>query len=214
MVVATALCGAMAGTAARAQAFDDRPSTLKPILNMIVGGDDDTKADIDFRERPSLVVPKTRDLPPPRPGVGPRVANWPQDQEVVRRRDEAARVRGPAQIELNRNPVLDKAELMRGRTNDAPVAVSLCDTYVGGIQDCAPTPMEKIKRVFSLGSSNDEVVVVGKEPDRGYLTEPPRGYRRASQTVKATKDGGYEREDAANPAAYYRNQAKRDSDYR
>ena len=205
---------ALAGSAAHAQTFDDRPSTFAPIMGLIGSDDDSKKGDIDFRERPPLVVPKTRDLPQPRPGVGARAANWPQDQDIVRRRDEEARARAPQQIDINKNPALDKRELMLGRSDDQPVAVQLCDTYVNGIQDCAPTTMDKIKRVFTLGNSNTDVVVVGKEPDRSYLTEPPRGYRRATQTVKATREAGYEREDAANASKYIRDQAKRDSDYR
>ena len=76
--------------------------------------------------------------------------------------------------------------------------------------------MEKIKRVFSLGgdSANRDVVVVGKEPSREYLTEPPPGYRRASQTTKATLETRYEREDASDPRAYFREQEKRNSEYR
>ena len=213
-MAATAVIAGIAGMAssAQAQSFDDRPSTIGPIIGMFTGGDD-TKADIDFRERPALVVPKTHDLPPPRPSAG-RAANWPQDQEVTRRRNEAARAHEPTQIEYNKNPALSKAELMRGRSDDEPVAVSICETYTNGTPDCAPTAMEKIKRVFTLGDSNKDIVVVGKEPDRGYLTEPPRGYRRASQTMKATREAGYEREDNGNAQKYFRDQAKRDSDYR
>ena len=72
--------------------------------------------------------------------------------------------------------MLTKQELMRGRSDDAPVAVNLCDTYISGTPDCAPTAMDKIKRVFTLGDTQRDVVIVGKEPDREYLTEPPRGY--------------------------------------
>ena len=204
---------------ALAQSFDDRPSTFAPLMNIIGGGDDaPSKGEIDFRERAPIVVPKggVADLPPPRPGVGPRVANWPQDQDAARRREDTARARVPEQIEWNRNPLLSKRELMDGRSDEKSVAVSLCDTYVNGVQDCAPTPMEKIKRVFTLSgdSADRDVVVVGKEPTREYLTEPPRGYRSASQTTRVTRETSYERPDPSDPGAYYREQAKRNSDYR
>ncbi len=199
-----------------AQTFDDRPSTFGPIMGFIGVGKDNTEdsAQIDFRERPPLVVPKAMDLPAPQPGVKARVANWPQDQDVVRRREEAAAARMPQQIEVNKNPVLTKQELMRGRSDDAPTAVNLCDTYTNGVQDCAPTAMDKIKRVFTLGESKGDVVVVGKEPDRKYLTEPPRGFRRASQTTRATVEGGYQRPDASDPKLYMREQEKRNEAYR
>lgn len=215
LAVLAAFAGGVAVTSGPACAFDDRPSTFSPLLGFLgVGGDaEKDKDDIDFRERPPLVVPRGSDLPAPRPGSSNRTAAWPKDQDVVRRRDEAAQARVPRQIELNKNPVLERRELARGRTDEEGVAVSVCDTYVNGIPDCAPTPMEKIKQVFA-GKPDRDVVVVGKEPDRQYLTEPPRGYRRATQTTKATVEGGYERPDPSNAQQYYRDQAKRNSEYR
>lgn len=196
-------------------AFDDRPSTFAPLMSFIgVGKDEPAKGDIDFRERAPIVVPKNLALPAPQPGVGPKVANWPKDPDVSRRRDEDARARVPQQIYINANPALDKRELMQGRSDAAPVAVDLCDTFVNGVRDCAPTPMEKVKRVFSLGDTNRDVILVGKEPTREYLTEPPRGFRTASETTKATREGGYERPNDADPGKYYRDEAKRNSDYR
>jgi hypothetical protein len=181
----------------------------------IVGGGSDDGGDIDFRERAPLVVPKSGELPPPVPSAGKRAANWPQDQEVVRRRDAAAKARQPSQIEVNKNPVLDKKELLSGRNDDPSVAVNICDNYVNGAQDCERTPMEKIKRVFTLGGdAQSDVVVVGKEPDRSYLTEPPKGYRRATQVVAPGTERPYERPDESDPKKYYRDEAKRNSDYR
>lgn len=201
-----------------AQAFNDRPSTFGPIMGFLGVGSDNTEdsAGIDFRERPPLVVPKNLDLPAPQPGARTtRAANWPQDQDVVRRREEAARARVPQQIEVNKNPALTKQELMQGRSDDAPTAVNLCDNYTNGAPDCAPTAMDKIKRVFTLGGDSPrDVVMVGKEPDRKYLTEPPKGFRNASKTTKATMEGGYERPDNSDPKLYLREQALRDQSYR
>ncbi len=215
MAVLAALGGALAASAGPAWAFDDRPSTFSPLMSFLGVGSDSTsdKEDIDFRERPALVVPKGADLPAPRPGAAGRVANWPKDPAVVRRRAEAAHAGAPQESDLNKNPTLARGELARGRTDEPGVAVSLCDTYVNGIPDCSPTSMDKITQVFANKTERD-VVVVGKEPDRKYLTEPPRGYRRPTETTKATTEGGYERPDNANAAQYYRDQAKRNSEYR
>ena len=54
---AMVLAGALAASTA-ARAFDDRPSAFDPVLNVIgLGKDNEDKPDIDFRERPKLVVP-------------------------------------------------------------------------------------------------------------------------------------------------------------
>src|ERR1700761_5905346 len=45
-------------------------------------------AGINYQERPPLVVPPTRDLPPPQTDdVARRNAAWPQDQDEKRRRE-------------------------------------------------------------------------------------------------------------------------------
>ena len=99
LFAAAGLAGGLASfaTPVFAQAFDDRQSTFAPLIGIIGGGDDTVKSDIDFRERAPLVVPKTVDLPSPKPGVGPRVVNWPKDQDTARRREEAAAARVPQQ---------------------------------------------------------------------------------------------------------------------
>jgi hypothetical protein len=54
-------------------------------------------------------------------------------------------------------------------------------------------------RFKSLNPDKSEVVAAGQEPGRVYLTQPPKGYLRATQTVKATVEAPVQREDAANP---------------
>lgn len=91
LAAATVWAGLVA-SAIPARAFDDKPSTFEPLLNMFaLGKDSEDKPTIDFRERPKLVVPKTMELPPPQTDRGERAANWPKDQDIVRRQQAAAR---------------------------------------------------------------------------------------------------------------------------
>lgn len=58
------------GGSTPALAFDDKPSTFDPLINIIgLGKDEDEKPAIDFRERPALVVPKSTELPALRPAA-------------------------------------------------------------------------------------------------------------------------------------------------
>src|SRR5487761_1933969 len=99
--VATLVVSGFLGGSVPARAFDDKPSTFDPILNLIgLGKDDSEKPQIDFRERPKLVVPKNDDLPPPQAGAA-HAANWPVDQDVRRQRAAAAAARAPRVISLN-----------------------------------------------------------------------------------------------------------------
>lgn len=193
---------------APAQAFDDRASTLEPLWNILgVGKDGDEKPDIDFRERPKLVVPKTKDLPPPQATNANRPANWPTDPNVARRRDAEAAARGPRTVEINTNPIIRKPELLEGRTTEPRSQNEICEGQANlGTPDCStPTAAEKLKRVFGGGQDKD-VLVPGREPDRTYLTEPPRGYRAATRAVAAEKAKPVERPDYSDPKQYLRDQ--------
>lgn len=203
--------GALAGSAP-AFAFDDKPSTFEPLLGMVgLGKDNDEKPDIDFRERPKLVVPKGNALPPPQAGSSTRGANWPQDVDTTRRRAAEAAARAPRQIEVNKDLRLSRTEIDAGRSNAPETSQTLCDSYNSGAPDCgARTPVEKLKQVFSLGGGdNSDTVTPGYEPKREYLTEPPSGYRKARTAQKATTEKPRERKDEANAAEYYRDQARR-----
>ena len=180
--------GLVAGSAP-ARAFDDKPSTFDPLLNVIgLGKDNEEKPQIDYRERPKLVVPKGADLPPPQTSAGQRAANWPQDPDIVRRRQAAAAERAPRAININKNPVLTNDEIQQGRSNAPATAQELCDVRNAGVPDCgALTPADKLKQVFSLGSNaNTDTLKPGVEPPREYLTEPPAGYRTGVSAVKDT----------------------------
>lgn len=186
----TLVWAGLVGGSVPARAFDDKPSSLDPILNFVgLGKDDDEKPQIDFRERPALVVPKSTDLPPPQAGGSQRATNWPVDQDVARQRAAKAAARAPRVINPNANPVLSKSELDQGRSDDKPTSPEICDTRQAGVPDCsALTPVDKLKQVFSLGEGpvNKDVSTPGYEPDRQYLTEPPKGYR-APRTVVEVK---------------------------
>ncbi len=173
-----------------AVAFDDKPSTFDPIMNLIgLGKDDAEKPAIDFRERPALVVPKGDELPSPQAGGSQRAANWPVDHDVARQRAAKAAARAPRVISLNERTSMTPAELQKGRIDQKQDSPEICDERISGTPDCsALTPAEKLKRVFSLGGSEEEknkdVSRPGIEPAREYLTEPPKGYRKATTQVE------------------------------
>lgn len=201
---AAAVWAGFFASAVPARAFDDKPSTFEPLLNMFaLGKDSEDKPDIDFRERPKLVVPRNMDLPPPQTDRGARAANWPKDQEIVRRQQAAAAARAPREsVNINRNPTISPTELMKGRSASFGGGEEICPTKINGVPDCsALTPADKLKQVFSLngGSGSEAPAAPGVEPARDYLTEPPSGYRAPRQVLKATREKG--RQDYQTPTA-------------
>ncbi|MFV0279808.1 MAG: hypothetical protein ACK5JM_03475 [Rhodoblastus sp.] len=190
-----------------ARAFDDKASTFDPILNVIgLGSDSDDKPEIDFRERPKLVVPKNDALPVPTAGVRKRAANWPVDPDVRRRNEARAAARAPRDLngQLKANPALSPTELAKGRSDGPSKNPEVCPTYRNGIPDCGvEEPASKLKQIFSLGSS-DDTPRPGKEPSRDYLTEPPSGYRSPKNVVKATRGGPIRKYESPSASDYAR----------
>ena len=81
------LCGALLAAPAVAfaqQAQDDDDTFEQKIIKNILGGMgvDVGRPGIDYRERSPLVIPPTRDLPPPQAG-DPALRNpaWPRDPD-------------------------------------------------------------------------------------------------------------------------------------
>ncbi len=203
---ALAVAGALAASTS-ARAFDDKPSTFDPVLNVIgLGKDSEDKPEIDFRERPKLVVPKGNELPPPVAGARSRAANWPVDPDVRRRKEAEVAARAPRDLnaQYRANPQLSAAELKEGRSAGPSNNPEVCPTRRNGVPDCGvEEPASKIKQIFSLGSK-DEDLKPGAEPSREYLTEPPTGYRAPKQVVKATQSGPIRKYEAPSAGDYAR----------
>ena len=85
------LTGFSAG-AARAQSSD--PDSIwnldKKIMDNVMHGlglKNGSEEEIEYRERSPLVVPPSRDLPPPQSAIRARDPDWPVDPDVARRQN-------------------------------------------------------------------------------------------------------------------------------
>src|SRR5690242_1075980 len=82
---------------ALAQEDDDELPDTKFFKSMLQGlglkKDGDLKSGVNYQERPPLVVPPTRDLPPPQTTDNAVRGNaaWPKDQDEQRRREASAK---------------------------------------------------------------------------------------------------------------------------
>jgi hypothetical protein len=158
------------------------------------------KPEIDYRERPPLVLPPKMDLRQPQETGARRPESWPQDPDVVRRKKAAAEAhwRGsPAKG----NDVLSKQELMAGRAaNGAPAAPEQrCSDRDHWCLYVKPDDL----RTQGIKADDKPLVGVGEEPEREYLTQPPQGYRVATKKVQPTFEAP-KKDDSADPKAYWR----------
>ncbi len=157
LLLATAVTGLSAASltgSARAQdgVFN---SMLK---NLGLGSNDP----IEYRERPPLVVPQTRDLPPPQSAKGARDPNWPTDPK--------AGVRGARSDQLE--------DLDRLAVPERPAPPDPAVT--------ASTPQKKpaergfFDKMFSK-SDDSRGAVPTNLPSRKTLTQPPVNYEELAR---------------------------------
>jgi hypothetical protein len=185
MLVPAALGVGLAGlvlctnSAARAGDDDVGSSVVGKIMETFGLRDPNSSyAGIDYNERSPLVVPPTRDLPPPEASTAPPAPNWPKDQDMLRRAKAKAEEKKvaphPDNVADSSRPLmpneLDPAGAPRVNTpidSSASANSVMSDPYDHGVK----------KSLFSgIFASKTEYTTFTGEPARETLTDPPPGY--------------------------------------
>jgi hypothetical protein len=179
---------------ALAQEDDDELPDTKFFRGMLSGlglqKDGIQRNGIDYSERPPLVVPPTRDLPPPQNGDAARGnAAWPKDQDEQRRREASAKRKKDAKP-FNWEDLgaqLNPQELKKGAATPKDQALKRSPTEVEEAnRQYKPSELGYVGGVFGSmkdffgGGGSDVVVPFEAEPPRASLTDPPSGYRSPS----------------------------------
>jgi len=173
---------------------DELPDTkfFKSLLRGFGLRNGQENAGINYQERPPLVVPPTRDLPPPQSAdnVARLNAAWPQDQDEKRRHEAAVKRKKEARTfswedlsrqlspnELRNGTGSPKDKALRKRAGETPEEADRQYKpselgYVGGL-------FGDFKGFFT-GNNKDETATFEREPSRASLTDPPTGYRSPS----------------------------------
>src|SRR5512143_665438 len=177
---------------APARAADDDVSIDQKFVRSIMDGlglKRDGEATINYRERAPLVLPPSRDLPPPERGDAV-TANpaWPKDPDVARRKAEAAVERDrniSDERELEQNP-LRPDQLNPSRAKNKKKQASSDNGYQapasGFGSQLMPSELGYKGNLFGtmFGSKKEETAKFTGEPPRDSLTEPPTGYQTPS----------------------------------
>src|SRR5437763_286153 len=188
------LCGmllALPVVASAQQAQDDDDDTFeqKIIKNILGGmGVNVGQPGIDYRERSPLVIPPTRDLPPPQAaGTATHNPAWPReaDHKVVIRKTKNTRA---TPDEPGSESVLTPNELNRGINPRAPRVTDPSQT-TGSVEEAnigrpmSPTQLNN-KGIFNwnalMGTHLNEQTKFESEPTRNALTQQPAGYQTPS----------------------------------
>jgi hypothetical protein len=167
-----------ASSAARAGDDDDGSSMLGTILQGFgLKNPNATYAGIDYNERSPLVVPPTRDLPPPQNASAAPAPDWPKDQDMLRRAkaksaNKKVTPHGDYQSESSRPMRPDEYNLPNRPTPSAAGGGdSSADSLMRDPRDRGAT-----KSLFSGMFKKNEYSTFTGEPTREDLTDPPPGY--------------------------------------
>ena len=200
--------------AAPARAADDEDSIDKKVISGIMEGlglKRDGEAMINYRERSPLVIPPSRELPPPERSDAVTANNpaWPKDPDVARRRAQAAMEKNrniSEEREREQNPL--RPDQLTPGPRPKKKQASKDDGYEsppsGFGSQLLPSELgfKGFGSIFS-GKKEESAKFTG-EPERESLTDPPPGY----QTPSPDQPYGLGKADAPKPKDYYSTHAE------
>jgi hypothetical protein len=176
-----------------ARAADDELSIDQKVMRGIMDGlglKRDGEETINYRERAPLVLPSSRDLPPPEHPDAVTANNpaWPKDPDVARRKAETALEKNrnvsderereqnplrPDQLTPGGRPKKKQARTEDGYENPASgFGNPLLPSQLGATSSTVWNSM--------FGGKKEETAKFTGEPPRGSLTDPPPGYQTPS----------------------------------
>jgi hypothetical protein len=168
-------------------AGDDGAAPMWESLGSLLplGGRKDEKV-IDYRDHPRLVLPQTMELPPPAGSPTASAVDWPRDPDIERAKREKAEknvyhklLGDPSRINMQ-SKFPPKDEVV---TTDYTAGMGPSDRRcaAGPAQRCddagPPKPTLDWNPLTWVGLEKKKATVLGPEPDRTSLTDPPVGYR-------------------------------------
>jgi hypothetical protein len=159
---------------ARAGDDDDGPTFTDKVLTTI-GLKNPSAADlgINYSERSPLVVPPSRELPPPVVNAQPSTPNWPKDADI-KRRNEAKKSDKPR---YQRDYAIESSRPLRPDELNAPGAsASSSSSGSSGTGTTAADTAPKKSLFSGMFQKDEEYATFTGEPTRSTLTDPPPGY--------------------------------------
>ena len=174
--------------ASPARAGDDGQASLISGLAQTFGLTKDDDRKIDFRERAKIVVPPKKELPPPRTAA--QDPAWPVDNETARakQRKHMEDADPSARQQASRNWLLvHPGDDVKVTTSDFDNAGPSCRVPDPKTGECPGAPKAEMNwnPMTWVGLQKKPAVVLGPEPERQSLVDPPKGYRAPAEGVGA-----------------------------
>lgn len=186
-----ALGVAVLATSLPARAADDDDSIDRKIYRGILEGlglRRDGEA-INYQERAPLVIPPSRNLPPPETADAAIANNpaWPKDPDVIRRKKAAEQERNrniSDEREIESRPLRPDQITPGGNPRTPPRSSTVeANSPIPGGERLSPSELNNKTSIWSSlfgGNKENEVGKFTREPPRTALTAPPAGYQTPS----------------------------------
>ena len=177
--------------ASPARAGDDGQASLISGLAETFGLTKQDDPQIDFRERPKIVVPPKKELAPPRTAA--QDPAWPVDNETARakQRKHMEDAEPSARQQASRNWLLvHPGDDVKVTTSDFDNHGPSCRVPDPKTGECPGQPKGEMNwnPMTWVGLQKKPSVVLGPEPERQSLVDPPKGYRAPAEGVGAKVD--------------------------
>ena len=165
-----------------ARAGDDGAAPLWVGIGSIFSGlglgfGKEDKDPIDYHEHGKIVVPPNTDLPPPAAEPSADARAWPINQETERKklRKDAAKkeIAGQGNARLRYSHPFDPNAPVTVKPTDQEVQGAGC---ANGACQSSPSILTNLNPLGWVGLGKSDRPL-GPEPDREWLTDPPKGYR-------------------------------------
>jgi hypothetical protein len=172
---ATAFALVLCANYSAARAGDDEENlsfTDKFMRTLGLKNPGETEYGINYSERSPLVVPPTRNLPPPVAAGPPPIPDWPKDPDIQKRLEAKADAKVTPHVDwaLESDRALRPDELNVGRAPPTSVAAP------GTPEQTTPANGVKKSLFSNIFSKKEEYATFTGEPARESLTDPPPGY--------------------------------------
>jgi hypothetical protein len=169
-------------------------SLVQPLVS--IGDDKEEAPSIDYRDHGRLVVPPKIELPPPASSPAASNPAWPVDnekQKKKRAKAEAAqaKIEHPAGHPVPPRPEGNGSVTINADVEGVGPAKPKCQRTEAPGDTCTQTASNS---AFSwnpltwVGAQKKGPTTLGPEPDRDWLTDPPKGYRAPVEGVGAKLD--------------------------
>jgi hypothetical protein len=177
---------AYAGDDGEAPLWKGIGSIFGPAVGFTGLGGGEKPPPIEYREHGKLVLPPNTDLPPPGSSAATADPAWPVNQETARKKalkeeEKKKTIDGVGDARLRYTHPFPPNEPVTVRSVDPDGQTVKCEGACGS----ASSTLDNLNPLKWVGMGKSDAAL-GPEPDREWLTDPPKGFRAPVEPIQGS----------------------------